>query len=342
LESRGGRQPDSATRLGETMTQPLPRESAQTEDGIDLVVGDVERIADDCIALVLEKADAGALPAWEPGAHIDLILSDDLIRQYSLCGDPSDTHSWRVGILREADSRGGSSYLHEHVNVGTRLTAHGPRNHFPLIPSERYLFVAGGIGITPILSMIRAAEAAGAQWTLLYGGRQRTSMAFVDELEKYGDRVVIRPQDEYGLLDLTGFLDDAEQDTAVYCCGPEPLIAATEAACARAALPLHVERFAPKPIVNAAPNEEFEVVCTESGITVTVPADSTILKEVRKAGIEVLSSCSEGTCGTCETDVLDGTPDHRDSVLTPEERKAGESIMVCVSRCIGKRIVLGL
>ena len=313
-------------------------------DPIDVVVRNVEPIADDCIALVLERSGGGDLPAWEPGGHIDLVMGGGLVRQYSLCGDSSDTSTWRVGVLREPNSRGGSIYLHDRVRAGSALIAQGPRNHVPLVSSARYLFVAGGIGITPILSMVRAAEAAGADWRLLYGGRRRESMAFVDELESYGDRVLVRPEDEYGLLDLAGFLADADPETAVYCCGPEPLIAAMEQACANTTfpLPLHVERFAPKPVVSTVVNEEFEVVCDASGITVTVPADSTIIAEVRKAGVEVLSSCSEGTCGTCETDIIEGVPEHRDSVLTPEDRKTGESMMICVSRCIGKRLVLDL
>ena len=322
------------------MTQLLQRGTEHTAETIELTVRSVEQVADDCISLVFEEAGGGELPCWSPGAHIDLMLGHDLIRQYSLCGDPTDGSTWRVGVLREMVSRGGSSYLHDRVRVGSTLTARGPRNHFPLEPSARYLFIAGGIGITPILTMVRAADAAGAQWHLLYGGRRLSSMAFLDELAEYGDRVLLHPQDAYGLLDLASFLSDAEEGTAVYCCGPEALIAAVEKACAAESLPLHVERFAPKPLVDATPNEEFEVVCAESGITVTVPADSTILAEVRKAGIEVLSSCSEGTCGTCETDVLEGIPDHRDSVLTPEERKAGESMMICVSRCVGKHLVL--
>lgn len=311
-------------------------------DPINVVVRDVESIADDCIALVLERSGGGDLPGWEPGAHIDLVMGGGLVRQYSLCGDPADAASWRVGVLREPNSRGGSIYLHDRVGAGSELIAQGPRNHFPLVPSQSYLFVAGGIGITPILTMVRAAETAGADWRLLYGGRRRESMAFVDELEKYGEQVLVRPEDEYGLLDLAGFLAGAGSGTAVYCCGPEPLIAAMEQVCDDASLPLHVERFAPKPVVSTVVNDEFEVVCEASGITVTVPTDSTIIAEVRKAGVEVLSSCSEGTCGTCETDILEGVPDHRDSVLTPEDRKTGESMMICVSRCIGKRLVLDL
>lgn len=324
------------------MPQLLHGEDGAAVETLEVTVRDAALIAEGCLGLVLQKSDGTELPVWAPGAHIDLLLGDGLVRQYSLCGDPSDKLSWRLGILREPNSRGGSSYLHDQVHVGSTLRVAGPRNHFHLDPAEHYLFVAGGIGITPILTMVHAAEAAGAQWRLLYGGRSRTAMAFVDELEKFGDRVVIRPQDEFGLLDLAAFVRDADKDTAVYCCGPEPLITAMENVCATESLALHVERFAPKPVTDAGPNEEFELLCAQSGITLTVPADSTILAEVRKAGIEVLSSCSEGTCGTCETDVLEGVPDHRDSFLTPEERKAGESMMICVSRCLGKRLVLDL
>ncbi len=322
------------------MTPPLHREN--TDETIELVVREVVPAAEDTIVLVLERPDGTELPEWAPGAHIDLILGDDLVRQYSLCGDPSKRSQWRIGVLREPESRGGSRFLHDSVRAGSSLTARGPRNHFPLVPHDRYLFIAGGIGVTPILAMVRAAESEGAQWQLLYGGRRRESMAFVDELCEHGDKVAIRPQDQHGHLDLASYLADASSGTAVYCCGPEPLIAAVEAACAGADIPLHVERFAPKQDPDAPANEEFEVYCADSDITVTVPADSTILAEVRKVGIEVLSSCSEGTCGTCEADIIEGVPDHRDSVLTPQDRKAGESMMICVSRCLGKRLVLDL
>jgi len=324
------------------MTQSLHRESANASGTIELTVLEVTRPTTDSVVLTVGAPDGADLPEWAPGAHIDLVLGDDLIRQYSLCGDACDRTRWRIGVLREPESRGGSQFLHESVQQGSTLIARGPRNHFPLADSKHYLFIAGGIGITPILAMIREAEAKGAQWKLLYGGRQRSSMVFLDELATYADNVDICPQDERGLLDLTSYLNNATADTAVYCCGPEPLIAATEAICATESLSLHVERFTPRPDADSSANEEFEVYCAESDVTVTVPADSTILAEVRKVGIEVLSSCSEGTCGTCETDVLEGEPDHRDSVLTPEERKAGESMMICVSRCAGKRLVLDL
>ncbi|MDQ0773224.1 ferredoxin-NADP reductase [Streptomyces aurantiacus] len=317
----------------------------------ELVVDRRHLAADGVLALTLRHPLGEELPVWEPGAHIDVVLGPGLERQYSLCGDPADRHTWRVAVLREPDGRGGSAHVHGQLAAGGKVRVRGPRNHFALRPSPRYLFVAGGIGITPILPMLAAAEAAGARWTLLYGGRTRDSMAFTEELKRYGDRVRLAPQDESGLLDLDSLLDTPRPDTLVYCCGPGPLLDAVEERCARwPAGSLHVERFQPKvqeagetgEAGEAGADTAFEVVLERSGHTLTVPADVSVLDTVRAAGVEVLFSCTEGTCGTCETDVLDGTPDHRDSVLTDEERGAGETMLICVSRCHGKRLVLDL
>ncbi|MFI6494650.1 PDR/VanB family oxidoreductase [Streptomyces sp. NPDC050564] len=305
----------------------------------ELVVGLRESAADGVLALTLRHPLGEELPSWEPGAHIDVVLGPGLERQYSLCGDPSDRRAWRIAVLREPDGRGGSSYVHEQLGQGDMVRVRGPRNHFGLRPAPRYRFIAGGIGITPILPMLAAAEATGAEWTLLYGGRSRRSMAFAEELSRYGDRVRIAPQDETGLLDLASVLADIPEDTLVYCCGPGPLLDAVEEACPSGLL--HVERFQPK-VQESGPDGEFEVVLERAGRTLTVPAGVSVLDTVRAAGVEVLYSCTEGTCGTCETDVLEGTPDHRDSVLTDEEREAGETMLICVSRCLGKRLVLDL
>jgi ferredoxin-NADP reductase len=305
----------------------------------ELVVERRESAADGVLALTLRHPLGEELPSWEPGAHIDVVLGPGLERQYSLCGDQSDRRAWRIAVLREPDGRGGSSYVHEQLGQGDKVRVRGPRNHFGLRPAPRYRFIAGGIGITPILPMLAAAEAAGAEWTLLYGGRTRRSMAFTEELSRYGDRVRIAPQDETGLLDLASVLAEVPEDTLVYCCGPGPLLDAVEEACPSGLL--HVERFQPK-VQESGPDSEFEVILERTGRTLTVPADVSVLDTVRAAGVEVLYSCTEGTCGTCETDVLEGTPDHRDSVLTDEEREAGETMFICVSRCLGKRLVLDL
>lgn len=305
----------------------------------ELVVDRRETAADGVLALALRHPLGEPLPGWEPGAHIDVVLGPGLERQYSLCGDPADREAWRIAVLHEADGRGGSAYVHEQLGLGDKVRVRGPRNHFRLEPSARYRFVAGGIGITPILPMLAAAERAGAEWSLLYGGRTRNTMAFAAELERYGDRVALVPEDESGLLDLASVLDDVPEGTLVYCCGPEPLLDAVEARCPAGAL--RVERFRPRDRTEAG-GDAFEVVLARSGRTLTVPPDVSVLDAVRGAGVEVLYSCTEGTCGTCETDVLEGVPDHRDSVLSEEERAAGETMLICVSRCRGRRLVLDL
>lgn len=305
----------------------------------ELVVGRRESAADGVLALTLRHPLGEPLPAWEPGAHADVLLEPGLERQYSLCGDPADRSAWRIAVLRESAGRGGSAHVHEQLREGARVRVRGPRNNFALEPAPRYRFVAGGIGITPILPMLAAAEAAGAEWTLLYGGRTRASMAFGEELGRYGDRVTIAPEDETGLLDLPSVLDDVPEGTLVYCCGPGPLLDAVEARCPPGVL--RVERFQPKQ-QDSGEHTEFEVELARSGRTLTVAPDVSVLDAVRAAGVEVLYSCTEGTCGTCETDVLDGEPDHRDSVLTEDERAAGETMLICVSRCRGKRLVLDL
>jgi ferredoxin-NADP reductase len=270
-------------------------------------------------------------------------LGSGLVRQYSLCGEPHDRRTWRIAVLREPESRGGSRHVHERLTVGAKLRVDGPRNHFPLLDATEYLFIAGGIGITPIVAMIDATEASGRPWSLLYGGRRRASMAFLDRLAGYGDRVSIRPQDETGLLDLGVLPAQPAAGTLVYCCGPEPLLAAVEQRCAGwPSGALHVERFAPKPQAGPAGAETFEIVLAQSELTLEVSPDRSVLEVVEQAGIPVLSSCAEGTCGTCETAVLDGVPEHRDSVLSDDERAANDCMMICVSRSCTARLVLDL
>ncbi len=294
--------------------------------------------------VVLELADPGGgdLPAWTPGAHVDIRLTGELTRQYSLCGDPADRSVWRIGVLREAAGRGGSAFVHDELAEGDDVDVRGPRNHFDLAPSPRYLFIAGGIGITPILPMTAAARAAGAAWELHYGGRSRRSMAFLAELEGLLEGTV-HPQDEVGLLDLDALLGTPRADTLVYCCGPEPLLAAVEERCAAwPAGALHVERFAPKDVGDPVRSGSFEVELSISGRTLTVGPDQSVLAALEEAGVAVLSSCQEGTCGTCETAVLEGEVDHRDSLLTPDEQAANDTMFVCVSRAACPKLVLEL
>jgi ferredoxin-NADP reductase len=288
--------------------------------------------ADGVISLTLEPTDGGALPAWTPGAHIDLRLDDGLVRQYSLCSDPADRRRWRLGILREPQSRGGSKHVFDKLHGGDIVEVSEPRNHFELRPAPRYAFIAGGIGITPILPMIAHAERAGAQWTLLYGGRSRHSMAFTSELTRYRDRVTISPQAEIGLLDLASALGTPAPGTLVYACGPEPLLdAVADRMQAWPTGSLHVERFTPQ-APEPGPDEPFQVEFRASGITATVPSDQSILTVAEEAGVVVDWSCREGTCGTCETTLLAGRAEHRDSLLTQQERDAQDSLIICVSR----------
>lgn len=321
-----------------TVTQTLVREFEA-----DLVVDRVDRVAHDVVAVALRRPDGDPLPDWTPGAHVDLVLDDGITRQYSLCGKTSDPHTWRVAVLRSPDSRGGSEAVH-HLSEGATVRVRGPRNHFPVVASPHYLFIAGGIGITPLLPMIDEAEAVGADWRLFYGGRTRTSMAFADELvARHGGRVHLVPEDERGRLDLDAILRDPQPQTLVYACGPEPMLAAVEERCT--AWPpgtLHLERFSAKPTSDRADESSFEVVLQRSGKTLVVPPDKSIFDIVRKAGVSVLGSCLEGICGTCETGVIDGEVDHRDSVLDEEERESNEVMMICVSRCHSARLTLDL
>ncbi len=325
-----------------TAAQPSRTRSGGV-DRTTVQVVDKTPVADGVVTLTLAAPDGGRLPDWSPGAHVDLTLDNGLTRQYSLCGDRWDAHTYRVGVLREPASRGGSRHVHERLEPGHLVGLGGPRNNFPLVPAESYLFVAGGIGITPILPMVAQAELLGADWRLLYGGRQRGSMAFLDELSRYGDRVLVRPQDEHGLLDLPAFLGEPRPGTPVYSCGPAPLLAAMEAACAGwPARSLHVERFVAEDRGAPVRTTSFEVELHRSGRTVTVTPDVSVLEAVAAAGVEVLSSCRQGTCGTCETTVLAGVPDHRDSLLDDAERVAGDCMYPCVSRSCSDRLVLDL
>ena len=315
-----------------------------SEHRSDLVITAREVCAEGVIALTLADSGGGQLPAWTPGAHIDLLL-DDAVRQYSLCGLPGDQHTWRIAVLLDPAGRGGSRMVHQTMKPGDQIAVRGPRNHFPLHAAPRYIFIAGGVGITPILPMIAVATGTGSDWRLYYGGRSRASMAFLAELEPYGKRVTIWPEDEKGMLPLDQILGEPADGVLVYCCGPEGLLAAAEQRCAAwPAGALHLERFAAKPQPELAVGEEapFEVVCQRSGLTVTVPPGKSIIDALDENGVSVLASCLEGVCGTCETRMLEGIADHRDSLLTEDEREANEVIMVCVSRSHSDRLVLDL
>lgn len=311
------------------------------EEGVlDLMIRSMRVEADGVLSLELVDPDGGILPEWEPGAHIDLGLPT-IMRQYSLCGDPADLDRYVVAVLAEPESGGGSSYIHEEARPGDLVEVGGPRNNFQLVPAERYLFIAGGIGITPILPMIRQAEAQQIPWTLVYGGRTRSSMAFRDQLAAYGERVTIQPEDEQGRLDIGNLLGNPQQGTAVYCCGPTGLIEAVEEACTSwPAGALHVERFTGKDL-SGLESHPITVQCARSDVTVDVAADVTILDALEAAGIPVAYACQDGVCGSCEVAVVKGVPEHRDSF-----RQAGDtddsSLAICVSRARTPELVLDI
>lgn len=323
--------------------------TTHTETELRLLVSRRREAARGIVLLELRAMDGSELPAWSPGAHIDVKMPGGIARQYSLCGDPRDRLVWKIGVLLEPESRGGSRYIHDHLSEGSVIEVFGPRNNFELVQSSHYIFIAGGIGITPLLPMMGALIGSEVTWELHYGGRSRDTMAFLDvpgvtaETSTNG-RVTIYPADEVGLIDLDSALA-AEADAEIYCCGPEPLLEAVERRVESGGWrrdALHLERFAAKEQGAPVRTDSFEVVLDFSDMTITVPPDQSILDAVEAAGVSVLSSCKEGTCGTCEVPVLEGLVDHRDSLLTPDERASNSTMYICVSRAVSPRLVLDL
>jgi ferredoxin-NADP reductase len=315
----------------------------------DVVVEDVKREAAEVVSLVLRRTDGTALPSWAPGAHVDVILPSGLVRQYSLCGDAGDSSTYRIAVLREANSRGGSEEVHR-LTAGQALSIREPRNNFALTDAANYLFLAGGIGITPILPMLRDACQRGAQWRLVYGGRSRKSMAFLDEvLALSGGSVDVVCEDESGYPDFESEISKLGRGSAIYACGPLAMLTAVEQQCAQTGHDdvLHLERFTADSRLTSAyvseqENEVFEVELARTGAVLHVGPSESLLHVIRTVVPSVLYSCEEGYCGTCETRVLSGVPDHRDEVLTDEERAAGKTMMICVGRSKTARIVLDI
>jgi ferredoxin-NADP reductase len=309
-----------------------------------LQISSIHRQAEGVLSLELRSVDGSLLPEWTPGAHIEIELAEGIVRHYSLCSSPNDNEIWRIAVLREPAGRGGSKLIHESIRPGHVVSASGPRNNFILVDSDRYLFIAGGIGITPILPMVREVADRGKAWSLVYGGRTLKSMAFVDDLSEIsGGDVHILPEDEYGLLDLDRCLGTPCGHTAVYCCGPGPLIDAVERRCnSWPAGALHLERFTPKEMSSSCRDGEFDVQLAQSGKRLRVPADRTLLEVLEDAGFEIANSCRAGICGTCELGVADGIPEHNDDVLSDAERESNQVILPCVSRSKSAVLVVDL
>lgn len=325
------------------MVMPLdsPRAPVRpVERDLSLVVDEVRTEAEGVRSLRLVSPHGDRLPGWQPGAHLDVLLPSGRLRQYSLCGDFEDGESYRIAVRRLPDGGGGSEEIHRDLAPGSPVKARGPRNAFPFVRANTYLFVAGGIGITPILPMVRAAAGAGADWRFVYCGRTRESMPFGEEMRELDpSRVWIRPDTEYGVPAAgSEILESAPRGAQVYCCGPQRLINALRVDFgASDASGLHFERFAAPPIVDGKP---FEIELARSERILSVPADRSALDVIREAEPGVAYSCKQGFCGTCRVGLLSGNVRHRDKVLTEEERH--RNMMICVSRAEHGRIVLDL
>jgi ferredoxin-NADP reductase len=304
---------------------------------IPLVVAarDVVARDQDVIAVRFAAPGGSDLPRWHPGSHLDVHLPSGRVRQYSLCGDPQDTSSYRIAVRRIPNGGGGSIEIHDELALGTAVTTNGPRNAFPLTmpgygsPTQRFRFIAGGIGITPILSMLAAAERVGVDWSMVYTGRSLDSLPFLEELAGFGPRVDVRTDDVHGLPSAAELLGECRDGTTVYACGPAPMLTAIRTQLVgRDDVELHFERFAAPPVVDGS---EFTVTIASTGQSVAVGADETMLTALNRAGVHAPYSCQQGFCGTCRTRVQSGTVDHRDTLLTDPERDAG-MMLICVSR----------
>lgn len=300
------------------------------------VVGRRE-LAPAVIELELASDDGRPLPVWDPGAHIDLRLGEEMIRQYSLVEIGRSAATWTVAVLIEQEGRGGSRAIAKSLHPDSTVKSSGPRNHFAQVPATSYLFIAGGIGITPLIAMARAAEAAGAEWRLAYLGRDRATMAYLSLLEdEFPGRIDVYAGAEGTRLDVRKTLEALPAETHVYCCGPDRLMNAVEEAMSSPErLPfVHLEHFHPRSAETAWENTEFTVYAVKSDVEFAVPSDESILMAADFEGVIVPGDCLEGTCGSCETRVLMGQVQHRDSILGPQARAESKTMMICVSRAM--------
>ncbi len=314
---------------------------------LDVIVRKREVQGDDVVVLELAAADGQPLPAFTAGAHVDLHLGAELVRQYSLCGDPGNNNVYRLGVLRDGNSRGGSTAVHDRLVPGTDIRISAPRNLFPLIADASHsILLGGGIGITPMIAMAYALHAQGQSFELHYKGQSRARCAFVDELEAapFAARVFTHfsDADPHQYLDLSAVLNAAPSGSHVYTCGPMGFMDwVIESARGRGydEQRIHREYFQ---VETDRAGESFEVVAARSGKTVQVEEGQSIVDALAAVGIKVEVSCEQGICGTCLCDVIEGRPDHRDVYLTDEEKQSNEQIILCCSRATDSRLVLDI
>jgi ferredoxin-NADP reductase len=316
---------------------------------LDVSLKSITSLAENINAFEFVSIDGSPLPAFAAGSHIDVHLPDATIRQYSLCNPPTESHRYVVAVLRDPAGRGGSVAMHDTLRVGSKLVISAPRNHFALAESARtHLFIAGGIGITPIMSMLSEVQRRGEQFHLFYCARTPERAAFLDRLKPLIERGLVSLHFDDGDpakgLDLISTLTKRSDNTHLYYCGPGRFMDAIEAASAHwPAGTRHCERFAAS---DPAPRDAqecavpFELELRRSRKTFNVQADESIVDVLRAHGVEVDTSCCEGYCGTCMTRYLEGEPLHRDTVLDEEDRE--EFVMICCSRSKSGKLVLDL
>jgi ferredoxin-NADP reductase len=339
----GTRNPKTTTspRTSEQVaaSPPAPLSPHSPPHARTMVAGSLNDVAQGILSVRLLPLGGGQLPVWQPGAHITVHLPSGMERQYSLCGDPAERTHFDIAVLKTEDSEGGSEWIHSSLTPGMTLEVTGPLNHFELEPANEYLFIAGGIGITPIKAMIESLPER-RQWNLIYAGRSRKTMAFLDDLlERYPDRIQVHASDE-----ATASLDVYERvsnsSAQVYCCGPESLMSAV--ASFVPADRMHFERFIPLNRESQAPAEDITVTCRKSKKSFVVPAEGNILESLENNGLPVLGSCRKGVCGSCEVRVVDGQPIHLDSVMDDAEKDKLRIMYPCVSRAEGTQLTLDI
>jgi tetrachlorobenzoquinone reductase len=314
---------------------------------IEVQLTDIASVARDTNVYTFKRPDGGRLPPYKPGAHIDIHLPNGLMRQFSLLNPQPDPDSYVVGIKLDVASRGGSRYIFDQLHVGDTLKISAPRNNFPLIDNaEHVVLFAGGIGITPIWCMVQQLAAEKRSWKLYYSCRSRADMAFLATLEKFGpESVHLHFDDEADgkLLDIAGIIGAAPASAHFYCCGPNPMLAAFEAAAAsRPRAQVHLEYFTPKAEIETSTLGGFWVELARSGEEYFIPEGRKILEVLYEAGVDVDYSCELGICGECVTRVISGIPVHHDSVLSEEEQASNEKVMICCAGCKSERLVLDM
>nr|WP_315393794.1 PDR/VanB family oxidoreductase [uncultured Duganella sp.] len=304
--------------------------------------------AEDICSYELVSVDGSPLPAFSAGSHIDVHVGAGLVRQYSLCNPPHETHRYVIGVLRDPASRGGSQGMHDNIHDGAALTISAPKNHFPLVPAKRSLLLAGGIGVTPILAMAEALSAQGADFEMHYCARSPERTAFRERIAASPFAAHTHFHYDSGApeqkLDLAALLAGLDRDTHIYFCGPAGFIDHVKATAAAKAWPeaqLHLEYFGAA-AVDTGGDQAFEIKLASSGASYTVPAGVTVMQVLRDAGVFIAASCEQGVCGTCLTRVIGGVPDHRDLYLTEEEQAANDQFTPCCSRSKSPTLVLDL